>query len=203
MPFRPPLPASALRLNHKTSTPRYHQFFQTQQQYRPSRMTIISISSIPRRTALIGSKSRHRFYSAVYRSSSSPLPSTTAGRQLQSFATDHSIHHLPKNNNIINSTIVNDPAHRRNILSAASRSMVTVTQTSASQKDNETPSPLIQNDATAPSPSKNSVRFGLMLLCGFSEFFAAIILDDALKCGQTEHQIATSSEFRCFLGKNK
>ena len=134
----------------------------TQQSHWPSRMTIISISSIPRRAALFlcnGSKNRpNRLYSAVYKSSSSPSPSTTAGRQLQSFATEHSIHQFPNSNSIINSTIVNSPAYCGNISSPASRSMVTVTQTSASQKDDETPpSPLIQNDATAPSSTNEEL----------------------------------------------
>ena len=74
--------------------------------------------------------------------------------QLQLFTTAEQSIHPPLSSNSINSTIVKAPVYRSNILSSASRYMVTVTQTSASQKDDDTPAPLIHNqssnDTTAP-----------------------------------------------------
>eukprot|EP00984_Skeletonema_dohrnii_P016688 scaffold7461_cov76-Skeletonema_dohrnii-CCMP3373.AAC.1 len=111
------------------------------------RTLILRHSLVPLRNN--GSKCRsNRLYSAV--STASPqTASTTAGMQL--LTTEQSIHHQPLNSNI-NSTIFKAPVCR-----STCRSMVTVTQTSASQKD-DTPPPLINNpsssssdDALAPS----------------------------------------------------
>ncbi|KAK1744670.1 iron-sulfur cluster assembly protein [Skeletonema marinoi] len=90
-----------------------------------------------------GSKCRsNRLYSAVS-TASSQTASTTAGMQL--VTTEQSIHHQPLNSNI-NLTILKDPVCRSNMLSTY-RSMVTVTQTSASQKD-DTP-PLLNNPSSS------------------------------------------------------
>mmetsp|Transcript_15254 Transcript_15254/g.23666 ORF Transcript_15254/g.23666 Transcript_15254/m.23666 type:complete len:277 (+) Transcript_15254:62-892(+) len=126
------------------------------------------INSIPRTMALRhsliplrnnGSKCRsnNRLYSAVSTASSPRTPSTAAGMQLQLFTTDQS---NTSSSISIKSTIATaDPVYRRNILSAR-RSMVTVTQTSASQKD-DTPPPSnnignpaasSSNDATPAAP---------------------------------------------------
>ncbi len=112
------------------------------------------INSIPRTMALRHSlislrnngpkcRSNNRLNSAVSTASSPRTPSTAAGMQLQLFTTDQSNTH--------SSISINSTIFRRNILSAR-RSMVTVTQTSASQKD-DTPPP--SNNIDNPSSSSN------------------------------------------------
>lgn len=118
---------------------------------------ILRHSFIPLRNN--GSKCRsNRLYSAV--STASPrTPSTTAGMQLK-LVTDQSNSSMSANSTIV----AVDTVYRRNILSAR-RSMVTVTQTSASQKDDTPPPSIISSSDATVAPNTEGGELTITSSC--------------------------------------